>query len=229
MAKAAVDTAPPTSRKSVAVMISGRGSNLGALIAATMAPDYPALITRVIADRADAGGLEIAAKQDIETVVVPFADFDDREAHEAAVMEALEQADFICLAGYMRILSPAFTERFRGHMLNIHPSLLPSFKGRQTHQRALTAGIRLHGATVHFVNEELDGGPIIAQAAVPVLPGDDEASLAERVLAAEHRLYPHALKLVASGQARLSGHGVVFANTKDAADDSMIVAPPLDG
>ena len=188
-----------TARKRVVVMISGRGSNLGALISASMASDYPCRIVGVVSDRPDAAGLQLAADYDIETHVVERKDHADRAAHEDAIQAVLEtmQPDIVCLAGYMRLLSGDFVSRWMGSMINIHPSLLPSFKGLDTHARALGAGVKLHGCTVHVVRPDMDAGPIIAQSAVPVLDGDDPDTLAERVLAAEHALYPHALAHVA--------------------------------
>jgi phosphoribosylglycinamide formyltransferase-1 len=190
-------------KKRVAVLISGRGSNMTALIEAAKAGDYPAVIAVVISNRVDATGLERARAEKIPTVVVDHRPFgDDREAFEDALDAELRRyrIDLVCLAGFMRLFTPNFVERWSGRMLNIHPALLPQFKGLHTHRRALAAGVREHGATVHFVVPEMDAGPIIAQEAVPVLEGDTEDSLAERVLAVEHRLYPQALRLVAEGR-----------------------------
>lgn len=191
-------------RKRVAVLFSGRGSNMESLIRAAARKGYPARLTHAFTNMRDAGGLAIAGAAGLETAVISHRDYPSREAHEADLIKALEaaQPEIICLAGYMRILTGDFTRRFAGRILNIHPSLLPSFKGIDTHARALEAGVRLHGASVHFVDETLDGGQIIAQAAVPVHSGDNEERLAARVLAAEHQLYPHALALVASGRVR---------------------------
>jgi formyltetrahydrofolate-dependent phosphoribosylglycinamide formyltransferase len=185
-------------RKRVDVLISGRGTNMAALIEAAKDPDYPAAIKRVISNRPDAGGLAVAARNGVETLVIDHKQFSTRQEHEAALEAALaaDAPDIICLAGYMRVLSPAFVERHRGRIINIHPSLLPSFTGLDTHARAIAAGVKLHGASVHFVTEKLDDGPIIAQAAVPVLADDTPDSLAARVLKVENRLYPHALALV---------------------------------
>ncbi len=200
-------------RKRVTVLFSGRGTNMASLIMASMAPDFPALVCHAITNVPGAGGLEIAAAQGISTDQISHRDFESREAHEAAIMKAIDASrpDIICLAGYMRILTEGFVRRYRGKILNIHPSLLPSFKGVDTHHRALVEGVRVHGATVHFVDEVLDGGQIIAQAAVPVLYSDTDESLQARVLEAEHRLYPHALQLVASGAIRLSGSRIVIS------------------
>jgi len=191
-------------RVPVAVLISGRGSNLRALIEAAARPDYPARIALVVSNVAGAPGLAFAAAAQIPTVTVPHRDFGgDRETHERAVDAALREAgvELVCLAGYMRLLSPFLVRAWAGRMINIHPSLLPAFPGLDTHARALAAGVRLHGCTVHHVTEAMDEGPIIAQAAVPVLPGDTEATLSARVLSAEHRLYPAALAAVAAGAA----------------------------
>ena len=169
-----------------AILISGRGSNMVALLEAARDPGFPAEIVLVLANRADAGGLALAAAAGVPTVVVPSRDYGrDRAAHEAAVQAVLEERGIglVCLAGYMRLLTPFLVGRWAGRMLNIHPSLLPAFPGLDTHARALAAGARLHGCTVHLVTEEMDAGPILAQAAVPVLPDDTEASLAARVLA----------------------------------------------
>lgn len=178
-----------------------------ALIAAAGHPGFPAEIAGVIANRADASGLLHAASAGIETRVVAHRGFPDKPAFEAALEEAIGElgAELICLAGFMRLLSPAFADRWQGRALNIHPALLPSFRGLDTHARALAEGVRIHGCTVHFLSAETDAGPIVAQAAVPVLAGDTEEALAARVLQAEHLLYPHALALVASGRAVLEG------------------------
>ncbi|MBX9464763.1 MAG: phosphoribosylglycinamide formyltransferase [Aquamicrobium sp.] len=194
-----------TARKRVVVLISGRGSNMNALIEATGDPAYPAEIVGVIADKADAKGLSVAVAQDIEAVAITKADHADKAAMDEALDAKLRElrADIVCLAGYMRLLSPAFTEKWAGRLINIHPSLLPLFKGLDTHERALKEGMRIHGCSVHFVTAEMDGGPIIAQAAVPILPNDDADALAARVLGVEHQLYPLALRLVAEGKARM--------------------------
>ncbi len=185
-------------KRRVAVLISGRGSNLASLAAACAAAEFPAEIALVLSNRADAGGLALG--DGAPRAVVDHKPFGrDRAAHEAAIQRVLEAhgVELVCLAGYMRHLTPWLVERWRGRMLNIHPSLLPAFPGLHTHARALAAGVKLHGCTVHLVTEALDDGPILAQAAVPVLPDDDEDRLAARVLAQEHRLYPAALRLVA--------------------------------
>lgn len=190
-------------RRRVGVLISGRGSNLAALIRAAATPDYPADIALVISNRADAKGLSLAAEAGVRTSVIEHRPFkSDRAAHEATIDAMLREhnIDIVCLAGYMRLLTPFLVARWAGRMLNVHPSLLPAFPGLDTHARALEAGVKLHGCTVHLVTDATDAGPILAQAAVPVLPGDDEDSLAARVLAQEHRIYPMALALLASGR-----------------------------
>jgi phosphoribosylglycinamide formyltransferase 1 len=187
-------------RKRVAVLISGRGSNMVSLIEAAKAPDYPAEIALVVSNRPDAAGLAHARAAGIATEVVDHTRFGkDREAFERALLAVLEQhrIELICLAGFMRLLTPWFVERWPGRMLNIHPALLPAFKGLHTHERAIAAGAKTHGATVHFVVPEMDSGPIIAQAEIPVLATDTPETLAERVLSVEHRIYPEALRRVA--------------------------------
>ncbi|MEP4292327.1 MAG: phosphoribosylglycinamide formyltransferase [Rhizobiaceae bacterium] len=204
----------------VAIMISGRGSNMGALARAAMDPDYPVEIVLVLSNKPNAGGLELAQEHGIAIRVVDQSAYDSRSDHEQAVTEALLEsgAELICMAGYMRILEETFVNEWRGRLINIHPSLLPSFTGLDTHARALERGVRIHGCSVHFVNNELDAGPIIAQAAVPVEPGDDEASLAARVLESEHRLYPHALRLIAEEKVRWTGDDSVGDSSATAGD-----------
>jgi len=180
----------------VAILISGRGSNMAALIEAAKAPDYPAEIVLIISNRADAAGLEIARAEGVEAIAIPGKPYGkDREAHERAIDAALVAAriDVVCLAGYMRLLTPYLVRRWSGRILNIHPSLLPAYPGLDTHARVLAAGEQKHGCTVHLVTETMDEGPILAQATVPVLPGDTEETLAARVLAREHEIYPAAL------------------------------------
>lgn len=191
-------------RPRFAVLISGRGSNMEALLAAARAPDYPAEPALVLSNIADAPGL--ARTGAVPARAIPHRGEPDRESHERKLAAAIDAAGatFVCLAGYMRRLTPFLVRRYAGRMINIHPSLLPSFPGLDTHARALAAGVRLHGCTVHFVSEGVDEGPIIAQAAVPVAPDDTEPRLAARVLAQEHLLYPRALALVATGRARLA-------------------------
>ena len=192
------------------VLISGRGSNLSAILNAAQAPDYPAVIAGVVSNKADAHGLQLARDAGIAVSVVSNADYPDRTAYDAALQRAVDAyaPDLVVLAGFMRILTPGFVTHYAGRMINIHPSLLPSFTGLHTHQRALDAGVRLHGCTVHFVTAELDHGPIIAQAAVPVCDGDDARSLAARVLTVEHRLYPQAVRWFAEGRLRIEGQCV---------------------
>jgi phosphoribosylglycinamide formyltransferase-1 len=181
-------------KRRVAILISGRGSNMSALIAAAQAPHYPAEIALVVSNRPDAQGIAAAQAAGIATAIVDHAPFGkDREAFEAALERELQarRIDIVCLAGFMRLLTPAFVSRWPGRMLNVHPALLPSFKGLDTHARALAAGVKIHGATVHFVTLEMDSGPIVAQGAIAV-----------RVLAIEHEIYPRALRLVAEGRVR---------------------------
>ena len=194
-------------KKRTAILISGRGSNMTALAAAAAAPDYPAAIALVLANRPDAAGLASAAAAGIATACIDHRPFrGDRAGHERAIAAVLDDAgiELVCLAGYMRLLTPLLVRRYAGRMLNIHPSLLPSFPGLDTHARALAAGVKLHGCTVHLVTEGTDEGPILAQAAVPVLPGDTEDALAARVLVQEHLLYPAALARHAGGHAGLA-------------------------
>ncbi len=202
-------------RKRTAILISGRGSNMTALIEAAGDPSYPAEIVLVVSNRPDAGGLQRAADAGIATAVVDHKTFGrDREAFERALQDVLlrHQIEIVCLAGFMRILTAWFVAQWPDRMLNIHPALLPAFKGLDTHRRAIEAGEKEHGATVHFVVPEMDSGPIIAQGRVPVMPGDTEASLAARVLAVEHRIYPLALKLVASGRVHVEDGRCVIAD-----------------
>jgi phosphoribosylglycinamide formyltransferase 1 len=178
--------------KSIVILISGQGSNLGALISANRDEGWPARISAVVCDRADAPGLRIASEAGIPCETLLPADFASRALYDDALATIIEKhsADLVLLAGFMRILSDPFVERFTGRLLNIHPSLLPAFAGLDVHRRALAAGVKIHGATVHFVSAELDGGAIVAQAAVPVFANDDESLLADRVRQAEHKLYP---------------------------------------
>ena len=201
-------------KKRVAVLISGRGSNMTALIEAAKAPDYPAEIALVISNRPDAIGLTYARESGITTALIDHLPFgNDREAFERALDAELtaQRIDLVCLAGFMRVLSSNFVESWKGRLINIHPSLLPSFKGLNVHRHILESGVRISGCTVHFVVPELDSGPIIAQAAVPVLPEDTEQTLAARTLAAEHKLYPLALLLLAGGRVRLDETRARFA------------------
>jgi phosphoribosylglycinamide formyltransferase-1 len=191
-------------KKRVAVLISGRGSNMMALIEAAAAKDYPAAIVLVVSNRADAAGLARARQAGVPTMVIDHTAYgEDREAFERALDDVLaaHRIDLVCLAGFMRRLTPWFVTRWRGRMLNVHPALLPQFRGLHTHRRALQAGVKRHGATVHFVVPEVDAGPIVAQASVAVRPDDTEETLAARVLEVEHRIYPQALRALAEGRA----------------------------
>jgi phosphoribosylglycinamide formyltransferase-1 len=194
-----------TAKKRAAILISGRGSNMSALIDAARAVDYPAEIVGVFSNRPDAPGLAIAATQGIPTASLSHRDYPTREAFDAAMEAVIQQwrPDIVCLAGFMRILSAGFTERWAGKLINIHPSLLPLHRGLHTHARAIEAGDAEHGCTVHFVTPGLDEGPTIAQARVPILPGDTPDTLSARVIVEEHRLYPLALAMVARELAKL--------------------------
>jgi phosphoribosylglycinamide formyltransferase-1 len=208
-----------SARRRVGVLISGRGSNMKALIDAAAAPDYPAAIELVLSNRADAAGLAAAVGAGVKTLAVPHKNYPDRAAFDAALDRALQAAgiELVALAGFMRLFTPEFVLRWQGRMINIHPSLLPSFPGLDPHGQAIAAGVRFSGCTVHFVTPAMDSGPIIAQAAVPVHPGDTADTLAARVLAAEHRLYPMALGLVATGKARMeNGRAVIEGATAPA-------------
>jgi len=207
-------------RVKVGVLISGRGSNLRALLEAAARPDYPAEIVQVVGNRPEAPGLAHAEAAGVATEVVDHTAFAGRPGFEAALTAALRGAgvELLCLAGFMRVLTVDFVETWRDRVINIHPSLLPAFPGLNTHAAALAAGVKIAGCTVHFVREAVDDGPIIGQAAVPVMPDDDPDSLAARVLTAEHRLYPHCLALVASGRARVVG--------KQVAVDGVSAPPP---
>jgi phosphoribosylglycinamide formyltransferase 1 len=189
-------------KKRVGVLISGRGSNLRALVEASHHPDYPAEIVFVASNKADAGGLVFARENNLKTAIVNHKDFTTRELFDAALNTELQKhsLDFVCCAGFMRIMTPVLITPWAGRMLNIHPSLLPLYKGLNTHKRAMADGAKVHGASVHFVSEDLDGGEVILQAQVPVLAGDTEHTLADRVLGIEHSLYVNALQLVASGK-----------------------------
>ena len=199
----------------VAVLISGRGSNMVSLIEAVSAPGFPAEIALVLSNRPDAAGLERAQAAGIATAIIDHKTHPTRESFEQAMDAALAAhgIEFICLAGFMRVLTDWFVERWAGRMINIHPSLLPLFRGVHTHRRALEEGVLIHGCTVHFVVPELDAGPIIAQAAVPVIPGDTEESLAARILVQEHVLYPLALRMISDGSAQLENGRVVFSRS----------------
>ncbi len=206
--------APATSarRLRLGVLISGRGSNLKAILDAAADPGYPAEVVIVISNNADAGGLRFAAEAGVEALVIDHRDFDSRAAFEDALHAALVDAgvELVCLAGFMRLLDADFVNRWRDKIVNIHPSLLPAYRGLRTHERVLMDGVRFTGATVHFVRPEMDAGPIIIQAAVPVAPDDTPDSLAARVLAFEHRIYVEAIRLIAEGRVRVVGERVVI-------------------
>ena len=210
-------------RLKLGVLISGRGSNLLALIEACKASDYPAEIVLVVSNKADAKGLEHADAAGIATTVVEHGGYPDRETFDKAVHEKLADAgvELVCLAGFMRLLSSWFVETWRDRVVNIHPSLLPAFKGIDAHAQAIATGVKLSGCTVHIVRPEMDAGPILVQAAVPVLPGDDEDTLAARILTVEHRCYPLAVRLIAEGRVKIDGERTVI-DTDGMADSSLI-------
>ena len=214
-------------RLRVGVLISGRGSNMQALIEACVVPSFPAEIALVLSNEPGAAGLRRAADAGIATDVLDHRGFNkDRPAFERALAARLEAAgvQFVCLAGFMRLLTGTFVDRWRDRVINIHPSILPAFRGLDTHKRALETGVRLHGCTVHFVRAAMDDGPIIVQAAVPVLPGDSEAALAGRVLAAEHRCYPLALRLCAEKRVRVENERCVLDPI--AVQEAVLISPP---
>ena len=213
--------------KNIVILISGRGSNMEALIAARDAGNLPVNIAAVISNRPDAKGLETAAKSGITTHYIDHKAFAGREAFDAALAECIDgfAPDLVVLAGFMRILSEGFVRHYEGRLMNIHPSLLPAFPGLHTHQRALDEGVRIHGCTVHFVTPTLDHGPVIIQAAVPVLDSDNEASLAARVLRQEHRVYPQAVRWFAEGKLTLDNGRVRLA--ADLVSDSAFISPVL--
>jgi phosphoribosylglycinamide formyltransferase-1 len=216
-------------RRRVAILISGRGSNMAALIAAAQAADFPAEIALVLANRPDAKGLGAARDARLTTAIVDHTRFGkDREAFERALQAELDaQAiDIVCLAGFMRLLTPWFVSRWDGRLINIHPALLPAFKGLDTHERARAAGVRIHGATVHFVVPEMDSGPVIAQGALAVRDDDTAETLAARVLAIEHTIYPLALRLVAEGRVTVADGRCRIAGA--AADDHILIAPIIE-
>lgn len=214
-------------RKRVAVLISGRGSNMAALIKAARDPGYPGEITLVVSNASDAGGLSLAKAAGISTEVVAHGPFGkDREGFERKIQETLEKhgVDIVCLAGFMRLLSPWLVSRWQNRMLNVHPALLPAFRGLDTHARALEAGVKIHGATVHFVVPEVDAGPIIAQGALAVREDDTAETLAARVIEIEHRIYPLALRLVALNQFEIVGGRCRVSGP--AADQPPLIVPP---
>jgi phosphoribosylglycinamide formyltransferase-1 len=196
--------------RSIVILISGRGSNMEAIVRAAREEQWPAVISAVISNRPDAEGLAYAKAQGIATLVVASKQFPDREQFDAALQAAIDRfaPDLVVLAGFLRILTAQFVAHYAGRLLNIHPSLLPAFPGLATHRQALAAGVKLHGATVHFVTADLDHGPIVAQAAVPVLNGDSEQQLAQRVLQQEHIIYPRAVRWFVEGKLRLHGDQV---------------------
>jgi len=214
----------------VAVLISGRGSNMAALIAAAKEPSYPAEIVLVLSNRPQAAGLLHAQAAGIATEIIDHARYGrERECFERDMQQVLEQhrIELLCLAGFMRLLTPWFVRRWEGRMLNIHPALLPAFKGLDTHQRALDAGVRIHGASVHFVVAEMDSGPIVAQGALAVRDDDSADTLAARVLEIEHRIYPMALALLAAGRVRVAGARCIIEG-EAAVRDCLIVPVPED-
>ena len=209
------------------VLLSGRGTNLSAILAAAAQPDYPAQIVAVIANKAEAAGLLLAQQAGIHTEVVPSQGVADREIYDQNLQAVIDRyaPDLVVLAGFMRILTPGFVKHYAGRMINIHPSLLPAFTGLHTHQRALDAGVHVHGCTVHFVTAELDHGPMIAQAAVPVFPDDDATKLAARVLKQEHRIYPAAIRWFAEGRLSVVGQRVLL--TDEDTTPNALIAPNL--
>jgi phosphoribosylglycinamide formyltransferase 1 len=221
----AMTAARPTAKKRTAILISGRGSNMMSLVEEARAADYPAEIVAVISNRPEAAGITWAKARGIATLIVDHKAFKNREAFEAELDKALiaSKPDIVALAGFMRIMTPAFVGRWQDRLINIHPSLLPNFKGLHTHEQALAAGVKVAGCTVHFVRAEMDAGPIIAQAGVPVLSGDTADTLGARVLAAEHKLYPAALRLLASGRIRLEGEKVTIS--EDVNDSGPLFSP----
>jgi phosphoribosylglycinamide formyltransferase-1 len=215
-------------KRRVAILISGRGSNMAALIAAAKAADFPAQIVLVMSNIADAGGLTVARDNGIETLTVESKPYGkDREAFERAMHRELEtrNIELVCLAGFLRLLTPWFVRQWEGRMLNIHPALLPSYRGLHTHERALADGVKIHGATVHFVVPEVDSGPIVMQGAVPVRDDDTPDTLAARVLRVEHRIYADALRLVSAGQTRLEGAACKVAAPSQ--DDDILISPRI--
>lgn len=213
----------------IGVLISGRGSNLKALINACAEPGFRGEIALVISNRPGAGGLAIAEAAGIPALVIDHKQYASREAFDAEMDRALNEAgvELVCNAGFMRILSDEFVAKWHNRQLNIHPSLLPAFKGLHVHQRTIDAGVKITGCTVHFVRPAMDEGPIVAQAAVPVMPGDDAETLAARVLEAEHKLYPLALKLVVEGRARVEGERVVIADASEGVGPAPLFVPSI--
>ena len=211
----------------IAILISGRGSNMEVLVKACAKKSFPAEVVLVLSNRPKAGGLKFAKSKGICTSVIDHTAFEDRDSFEHALHEALKQADvsLICLAGFMRVLNAGFVNQWRARILNIHPSLLPSFKGLHTHQRVLEAGVRFTGCTVHFVRPEMDSGPIISQAVVPIEARDTPETIAAKVLKLEHRIYPEAVRLVAEGRVKVTGNTVQIDGQKKL--KGRIINPPL--
>ena len=214
----------PSTSCDVVVLLSGSGSNLQALIDSSLAEGSPVRIRAVVSNRADAYGLQRAEAAGIDTAVLDHSGYDGREAFDAALMQVIDGfgADLVVLAGFMRILSAGFVRHYQGRLLNIHPSLLPLYKGLHTHRRALEAGDAEHGCSVHFVTEELDGGPLVVQAVVPVAPDDTAQSLAQRVHGQEHQIYPLAVRWFAEGRLRLGAHGALLDGQPLAASGHLI-------
>lgn len=203
--------------KNIVILISGRGSNMQAIVQASQSQQWPAKIAAVISNKPDAAGLAYAASQGIPTMVVESKTFTNRESFDAALQQAIDsfQADLVVLAGFMRILTPAFVQHYENRIINIHPSLLPSFVGLHTHQQALDAGVKFHGATVHFVTAELDHGPIIDQACIRIEHGDTEDSLAQKLLVKEHQIYPRAVRLFVEDKLVVDGKRVIVSGTNN--------------
>lgn len=216
-----------STKKRTAILISGRGSNMRSLVEAARAPDYPATIALVISNRPEAAGAVWAVEQGLPTVIIDHKSYGSRGEFERALQSALDThaIELVALAGFMRLMTPEFVGHWQDRMINIHPSLLPSFKGLHTHERAIEAGVKIAGCTVHFVRAEMDDGPIIAQAAVPVLEGDTAETLAARILKLEHRVYPAALRLVAAGTARLEGEKVFISS--QVSDEDGLFSPTI--
>jgi phosphoribosylglycinamide formyltransferase 1 len=214
-------------KKRTAILISGRGSNMRSLVEASRTADYPAEIVLVASNRPEAPGVAWAVEQGLRTVVIDHKKHGSRAAFEGELQTALDtyNVELIALAGFMRLMTPEFVERWRNRIVNIHPSLLPSFKGLHTHEQAIAAGVKIAGCTVHFVRAEMDDGPIIAQAAVPVLSGDTSETLAARILEVEHRVYPAALRLVAAGQTHCEAEKVI--TVQDISDIGALFSPAI--
>lgn len=215
-------------KRRVAILISGRGSNMTALIEAAKAADYPAEIVLVLSNIANAGGLAKAQESGIKTATIESKSFGkDREAFEHAMQDILvaHHVELVCLAGFLRLLTPWFVKQWDGKMINIHPALLPSYRGLHTHERALADGVKIHGATVHFVVPEVDSGPIVMQGAVAVRDDDTPDTLAARVLGVEHRIYPEALRLVASGNTQING--AICRTDASGSPDDMLISPEI--